>query len=134
MTTRECNQLIKEEVASGRMWFVFQANLEKAINDGQFYKLVGSDGTLEAFAICRKLRSGIISMDKIAVKPESRGTGLGRTLVDRIKSQGLPVRVDVVSSNTDAVRFYEKMGFSKKSEKVLGKKNIININVMMYYP
>ncbi|MGI9644273.1 MAG: GNAT family N-acetyltransferase [Ilumatobacteraceae bacterium] len=51
----------------------------------------------------------------IALLPEHRDEGIGRVLVERLIDEariaGIPLRHSVLSTNLDALRFYERLGF-----------------------
>ncbi len=51
----------------------------------------------------------------IALLPEHRDAGTGRVLVERLIDEarvaGVPLRHSVLSTNLDALRFYERLGF-----------------------
>lgn len=55
-------------------------------------------------------------MDGIAVKSDMRGHGIGSTLIEMIKQYAhnndyTSIRLDVIDTNSDAKRLYERLGF-----------------------
>ena len=65
----------------------------------------------------RSLAPGQLLMDGIAVSPAARGGGIGTRLLERLKEHtaevGLKtIRLDVIDTNPDARRLYERMGFT----------------------
>ena len=126
----QCKNIISTEVKEKKMGWIYKILLEKSILDKLFF-CEYEKGPIIAFAICRKLiRKNIISVDKFGVHPRWRRHGIGKRLMNRIKDNHLPLRVDVVSTNIDAIEFYKKCGFVRINGKVLGK-NII-VDVMMW--
>ncbi len=45
------------------------------------------------------------------VHPEHQGRGIGRTLIDRVRTSRPSLELDVFEANTGARRFYESCGF-----------------------
>ncbi len=65
----------------------------------------------------RSLAPGQLLMDGIAVSPAARGGGIGTRLLERLKEHtaevGLKtIRLDVIDTNPDARRLYERVGFT----------------------
>jgi ribosomal protein S18 acetylase RimI-like enzyme len=127
--TKECNRLIKEEIKQKKMWFIFSEKIQKGIDTGLFWT-IRNENELLGFVLCRKMKNNTISLDKIAVK--NKGNGLGKELLDKVKNIGLDIKLDVVKNNIEAIKFYEREGFKKISEKQLGKKEIIYVDTMVY--
>lgn len=131
LTAYECNQLIKDTIRKGHMACVYNAPLLEAQKSGCLYtKYI--DDKLVCFAYGRRLkRRDIFVLDKIGIAPESRGQGYGTTIINKIKSeQGVPIRVDVSSKNTQALNFYLQNGFEYKSKKYIGTNKDIPIDVL----
>ena len=124
ITAKQCNALIKNEISNGTMWVIFNSNVEIAKQSGLFFTKFDGD-TLIGFMICRLLkRSGVISIDKIAIHQDYRNKGLGKEFLNELLKYNLPLKLDVVTKNENAIRFYEAFGFRKVGEKQLGKNHI----------
>ena len=124
LTAKECNALIKDEITNGTMWVVFNSNVEIAKQNGLFFTKWDGD-TLIGFMLCRLLkRSGVLSIDKIAIHKDYRNKGLGKEFLNELLKYNLPLKLDVVTKNENAIRFYEAFGFRKVGEKQLGKNHI----------
>jgi GNAT superfamily N-acetyltransferase len=66
--------------------------------------------------LARRPREGELLLDGIVVRPDSRGQGIGTALLREVEAlargHGLEaVRLDVVDTNPDARRLYEREGF-----------------------
>jgi ribosomal protein S18 acetylase RimI-like enzyme len=124
VTAKECNALIKDEITNGTMWVVFNANIEIAKQSGLFFTKWDGD-KLIGFMLCRLLkRSGVLSIDKIAIHQDYRKKGLGKEFLTHLLEYNLPIKLDVATKNENAIRFYERFGFRKVGEKQLGKNHI----------
>lgn len=125
----QCKNIIANEVKERKMGWIYKILLEKSILDNLFF-CEYENGQIIAFAICRKLiRKNIISVDKFGVHPKWRRHGIGKKLMNQIKDNHLPIRVDVVSTNIDAIEFYKNCGFVKVDGKILGKNIIVDVMV-----
>jgi ribosomal protein S18 acetylase RimI-like enzyme len=124
VTAKECNALIKDEITNGTMWVVFNANIEIAKQSGLFFTKWDGD-KLIGFMLCRLLkRTGVLSIDKIAIHQDYRKKGLGKEFLMHLLEYNLPIKLDVATKNDNAIRFYERFGFRKVGEKQLGKNHI----------
>ena len=72
--------------------------------------LHGHDDTLCGFAAVR--RDGYILF--LAVDPDSRGAGIGKKLVVRVAQEHRSVTCHARTTNDNALRFYEHLGFEIK--------------------
>lgn len=64
----------------------------------------------------RKLEEGICEMKRLYVKPQARGTGMGKALVDQIiataRQQGyVLMRLDTLDTLSEAISLYQRLGF-----------------------
>jgi putative acetyltransferase len=57
-------------------------------------------------------------LDQIAVRPESWGSDVAKTLLGEAKRLAVSVTLDVNQSNPRAIRFYEREGFVRTGEGV----------------
>lgn len=70
----------------------------------------------------RKNEEGELLMDGISVRSDARGQGIGSRLLDQVESYAIAsscksIRLDVIDTNPNAKRLYERKGFSvTKSE------------------
>lgn len=81
--------------------------------DGLVRVAQGGD-VVVGFAVLLAPADGACELDAIFVEPHRMGTGIGRLLIEdavaRARRWGAP-RIEVVA-NPDAVRFYERVGFT----------------------
>ena len=67
----------------------------------------------------RKLEDGICEMKRLFVRPQYRCRGLGRMLAERIIGEAVEhgyssMRLDTLSTLTEAVQLYESLGFNHR--------------------
>lgn len=79
--------------------------------------LAAYDGKSAGCVALHKLEDGICEMKRLYLRPQFRGSGLGRALADRIIAEARQIgyrqmRLDTVeSAMKDAVAMYRKIGF-----------------------
>lgn len=64
----------------------------------------------------RRNEEGELLMDGISVRSDARGQGIGRRLLEQVESYAIAgsfksIRLDVIDTNPDAKRLYEREGF-----------------------
>jgi putative acetyltransferase len=74
-----------------------------------------ADGEIVGFIVINP-SSGYL--DQIAVRPESWGSNVAKTLMREAKRLARSVTLDVNQSNARAIRFYEREGFVRTGEGV----------------
>lgn len=61
-----------------------------------------------------------IALERLFLLPHAQRRGAGTTIVRRLlrraRDRGIPVRVTVLRTNPDALRFYERLGFRRVGE------------------
>jgi len=97
-----------------------------------FSDLVASFGFLSAFwralalsLLQRRVESGVLLMDGIAVAADQRGAGIGtkllKAVVNHARRNGYKwIRLDVIDSNPRARALYERFGFDEVETEELG--------------
>ena len=89
--------------------------------DCSFVALGNGSPELCGMALSAKVGPGVSHITQVCVKPQMQGAGMGRALVcqiiQKLREHGFAaVTLTVTSSNTGAVRLYEKLGFSTLKE------------------
>ena len=127
---KQITDIIKVEVKNKLMGSIYRVLLKKSINENLFYSVNENDKII-GFAICRFLKTkNLLSIDKIGVHNDFRGKNIGTKIINDIKNNYGYIRIDVVSENTNAIKFYQKNGFVPVGNKILGKN--INVTIMTY--
>ncbi len=99
----------------------FESAFEAAISNNPFIKLymLESDGTAAgyaAIAVTFTTEGGgkTLWLDELYVKPSFRGKGLGRELIEFLKTDGSVrrIRLEITPENEKAKRLYISEGFS----------------------
>ena len=84
--------------------------------DFQVITLDGEDVGILSVA----MRPDCLFVNQLYVLPEHQGRGIGRkcmlSVMERAKSLGLPVRLQVMKVNPRAVAFYQRVGFTTTGE------------------
>jgi len=85
---------------------------------GSFYLAWGPSGALLGTGALRTVSPGVGEMKHLFVRPEARGTGLGRALVEaRIadaRAMGITTLLaDTFAANSEMPALYDKMGFER---------------------
>ncbi|MFO7813888.1 MAG: GNAT family N-acetyltransferase [Pelovirga sp.] len=83
--------------------------------DGALMLALNSEQPIGCVAL-RKLEEGICEMKRLYVKPEGRGTGLGKKLAEQIitiaRQRGYStMRLDTLDTLTEAIGLYQRLGF-----------------------
>jgi predicted GNAT family N-acyltransferase len=85
-------------------------------HDQDAIHLLALDSSGQAIGCARILKKGRIG--RMAVMPDWRGKGIGLALLDEAMKicKSLGMQTVVISSQTHAIKFYQKVGFSVTSE------------------
>ena len=88
--------------------------LRRLVAMGDLARVIGPIGAPTGF--CAILDD---ELDQLFISPQARGTGAGAILVkdaeDRLRASGInQAQLDCLKENTDAIRFYEKMGWTSQ--------------------
>lgn len=81
--------------------------------------VVQLDGSPVATARTRVLADGTAKIERVAVRAPHRGSGVGRQLMEHLitRLRNHPqIRTIVISAQTHALAFYEKLGFTLQGE------------------
>ncbi len=83
--------------------------------DGRLF-IVYESGRPAGCVALRKIDEGICEMKRLYVRPEFRGKGIGRLLAEGVISEAkkigyVKMRLDTVSSMTEAITLYRSLGF-----------------------
>lgn len=123
---RDVRRLFEEYAASLSFSLCFQ-NFQKELDElpGDYASLGGGlwlattdDGKAVGCVALRPLAAGIGEMKRLYVRPDQRGTGLGKRLVvtvlEAAKTMGHDrVRLDSTPEMAGAIRLYESLGFTR---------------------
>lgn len=98
---------------------------------GRFYLTWTEAGDLVGCGALKRINETTGEMKHLYVRPEARGTGLGRWLAEQrlsdARAMGLKeIIVDTVRGNTDMPRLYAKLGFEETEPSQQGTS--VNIN------
>jgi GNAT superfamily N-acetyltransferase len=79
--------------------------------------LADRDGAIMGCVALRKVSPAICEMKRLYVRPDARGTGLGRQLVERLLAEAREagyeeMRLDVLEEFTEARQLYAQLGFA----------------------
>ena len=83
---------------------------------GYTFLAYGGAGDLVGVACLKMIRPDVAEVKRLYVRPATRGTGLGRQLMDQVVVQAralgaAALYLDTVKTMTAAIRMYETMGF-----------------------
>ena len=133
---QNCSRFMKPYVRAKQMGPLFRGYIFKAAK--QKMLLLQKEGEeIVGFCSMRELPTlKIISLDKIAVKEKKKGTGslLIQEAIQIGKDKNLPIRLEVVASNQEAIQFYLRHGFQEIKRKWIGKNKTLELVVMMMDP
>lgn len=98
-------------------------NLSRQLGDpdGCFLVAENSDGTIVGHAGAVRKAADVISLARLYVLPQLQGGGAGTALLEAVTDwagQGTTIELEVETSNTPAIGFYNKHGFSDDGQKV----------------
>ena len=117
---KSCSNIVKDEVNNSLMGWIFRRPLFESIDNNLFFHKTIQD-EIVGFCICKLMkRTNVIKIEKIGVQNEYRSQGIGFDLLNEVKKLGLPIRLDVVKKNKQAVDFYLRNGFEVIGKKTLG--------------
>lgn len=129
---KQCGKIIRPEVNKRLMGWLWKSRIFKSMDEGLFFYEIDNNQVI-GFVTCeRKARLKLIDLNKMGVAINYRNQGVGKKLMDQVKTLNSPIRLDVVKENTSAINFYLKNGFKIIGEKKLGKLDDINVIQMMF--
>ena len=113
-------ELIIEYGASTGVDLEFQGFSEELASLETFYEAIFVAHEPEGAAGCialRRIDDAICEMKRLYIRPQFRGRGIGRalvqTLIDAARARGYArMRLDTLPSMHDAMRMYESFGFA----------------------
>jgi putative acetyltransferase len=123
---RQVRQLFEEYAASLSFNLCFQ-NFQQELDglpgsyappDGRLWLAITDRGEAAGCVALRRLESGIGEMKRLYVRPEHRGTGLGKRLTQKVLQEAAiigyrRVRLDTTPEMAGAIRLYKSLGFAQ---------------------
>lgn len=94
---------------------------------GEFFVALDDDGALIGTAGVAPVEPGLFELRKMYLKPETRGRGVGKALLDACLSfcrarKAKTVVLDTVHEMAAAVAFYERNGFVRDDTQIRGSR------------
>ena len=90
--------------------------INQCCDSGNSWVATKADGTVVGFALAKALfgQKQPVSLRYIGVSPGSRGHGISKTLVEKLKANGVPLTASVLHTNKSGMADrLVKMGFAK---------------------
>ena len=110
------NQVMKEYVVQVRGWDEAREEARFRGNfDADNTQVIMSNDRVAGFLGVRD-KNDHLYIAQVYILPEYQGRGTGTALIREVLRRGLPVELWVMTSNTGALRLYERLGFRVMEE------------------